>query len=62
MEPWNYEPATDIDLPPVERAKSLRREAGLISTAGHLAWRLTTKAFFATYHRLSGRGGQPDPR
>ena len=53
MEPWNYEPARDIDLTPLERAKSLRRESGLFSTAGHLVWRLVTRAYFASYHRLS---------
>jgi 1-acyl-sn-glycerol-3-phosphate acyltransferase len=53
MESWNYEPARDIDLTPVERAKSLKRESGLFSTAGHLAWRLATRAFFSAYHRLS---------
>src|SRR5262249_18043321 len=53
MEPWNYEPARDIDLTPVERAKSLRRESGLFSTAGHLGWRLLTRAYFGAYHRLS---------
>jgi 1-acyl-sn-glycerol-3-phosphate acyltransferase len=61
MEPWNYEPARDLDLPPVERAKSLRRESGLFSTAGHLAWRLATQAFFATYHRLSVSAEGPIP-
>ncbi len=61
MEPWNYEPARDLDLPPIERAKSLRREPGLFETAGHLAWRLTTKAFFTTYHRLSVAAESPIP-
>ena len=53
MEPWSFKPASDIELSPVERARSLRREAGLFSTAGHLAWQLSTKAFFKLYHRLS---------
>jgi 1-acyl-sn-glycerol-3-phosphate acyltransferase len=53
MDPWKYEPARDIDLTPLERAKSLRRESGLFSTAGHLAWRLVTRTYFSTYHRLS---------
>ncbi len=53
MESWKYDSARDIELAPVERAKSLRRESGLFSTAGHLAWRLTTRTYFATYHRLS---------
>ena len=53
MEPWTFKPASDIELSPVERARSLRRESGLVSTAGHLAWQLSTKAFFKLYHRLS---------
>lgn len=53
MEPWTFKPASDIELSPVERARSLRRESGLFSTAGHLAWRISTRAFFKIYHRLS---------
>jgi 1-acyl-sn-glycerol-3-phosphate acyltransferase len=53
MKPWTFEPARDIELSPVERARSLRREAGLISTIGHLCWRLGTKACFKLYHRFS---------
>jgi 1-acyl-sn-glycerol-3-phosphate acyltransferase len=53
MDPWTFKPARDIDLSPVERARSLRREAGLLSTAGHMTWQLSTKAFFKLYHRLS---------
>ncbi len=53
MDPWKYEPASDLHLSPVDRAKSLQRESGLLATAGHLAWQLTTKAFFSVYHRLS---------
>jgi len=57
MEPWTYEPARDLELSPVERARSLRRESGLVSTIGHLSWNLSTKAFFKIYHRLSVDGG-----
>jgi len=53
MEPWTFKPASDIELSPVESARSLRRESGLVSTIGHLTWQLTTKAFFKLYHRLS---------
>jgi 1-acyl-sn-glycerol-3-phosphate acyltransferase len=53
MEPWSFKPASDIELSPVERARSLRREAGLFSTASHLTWQLSTKAFLKLYHRLS---------
>jgi 1-acyl-sn-glycerol-3-phosphate acyltransferase len=53
VEPWTFKPASDIELSPVERARSLRRESGLFSTAGHLVWQFSTKAFFKLYHRLS---------
>jgi 1-acyl-sn-glycerol-3-phosphate acyltransferase len=53
MGTWSFEPARDYELPPVERARSLKRESGLVSTAGHLAWRIGTHAFFRAYNRLS---------
>jgi len=53
MDSWNFKPARDIELSPVARAQSLRRESGLVSTAGHLTWQLSTRAFFKLYHRLS---------
>jgi 1-acyl-sn-glycerol-3-phosphate acyltransferase len=53
MDPWNFKPARDIELSPVDRARSLRRESGLVSTFGHLTWQLSTRAFFKLYHRLS---------
>jgi len=62
MEPWTFEPARDIELSPVERARSLRRESGLVSTIGHLSWQLATKAFFKIYHRLSVEAGDFIPR
>jgi 1-acyl-sn-glycerol-3-phosphate acyltransferase len=62
MEPWTFEPARDIELSPVERARSLRRESGLVSTIGHLSWQLATKAFFRLYHRLSVEAGDFIPR
>ena len=61
MEPWSFKPASDIELSPVERARSLRREVGLFSTAGHLTWQLSTKAFFKLYHRLSVESEQLAP-
>jgi 1-acyl-sn-glycerol-3-phosphate acyltransferase len=57
VEPWSFKPARDIELSPVERARSLRREAGLVSTVGHLTWQLSAKAFFRLYHRLSVEAG-----
>jgi 1-acyl-sn-glycerol-3-phosphate acyltransferase len=61
LEPWTFKPAQDIELSPAERAQSLRREAGLFSTVGHLTWQLSTKAFFKLYHRLSVEADGPAP-
>jgi 1-acyl-sn-glycerol-3-phosphate acyltransferase len=61
VEPWTYEPAKDLELAPLERARSLKRESGLISTAGHLGWRFVTSSFFRLYHRLSVEAHSPLP-
>ncbi len=61
MEPWKYEPARDRDLSPVERARSLRREAGLLETAGHLAWLTFVKFYLRVFQRLSVRGRENIP-
>jgi 1-acyl-sn-glycerol-3-phosphate acyltransferase len=53
MGTWSFEPARDHNLSLVARARSLKRESGLVSTAGHLTWRFCTLAFFKAYHRLS---------
>jgi len=61
MGTWSFEPARDHDLSPVERARSLKRESGLVSTAGHLTWRVGTLAFFKAYHRLAINAGEHLP-
>jgi 1-acyl-sn-glycerol-3-phosphate acyltransferase len=61
MDSWHFKPAQDIELSPIDRARSLRRESGLVSTAGHLTWQLTTKVFFKLYHRLSIEAHTPFP-
>jgi 1-acyl-sn-glycerol-3-phosphate acyltransferase len=61
MEPWKFKPASDIELSALDRARSLRRESGLISTAGHLSWQFSTRAFFKIYHRLSIEAEHPLP-
>ena len=56
MEPWSYKPASDLELSPVERARSLQRESGLISNAGHLFCHGLARVYFGTYHRLTVEG------
>jgi len=61
MEPWKYKSATDIDLDPVTRLKSERREAGLVSSLSHAAWLAFLRSYFFTYHRMSVRGREHLP-
>jgi 1-acyl-sn-glycerol-3-phosphate acyltransferase len=58
---WNYEPAKDFELPPVERARSLKRESGMWSTAGHLVWHALVRAYVTVYHRLTVEGREHLP-
>jgi 1-acyl-sn-glycerol-3-phosphate acyltransferase len=62
MKSWNYQPAKDLSLPPVERARSLRRESGIWSSFGHLAWHGLAKAYVKLYHRLEVEGTDNIPR
>jgi 1-acyl-sn-glycerol-3-phosphate acyltransferase len=61
VEPWTFKPAKDLELPPVERARSLKRESGLISTGSHLGWRFFMNSFFRLYNRLSVEAHAPIP-
>ncbi len=61
MEPWRYKSATDIDLDPVARLKSERREAGLVSTLSHAMWLAVLRSYFLAYHRMSVRGREHLP-
>jgi 1-acyl-sn-glycerol-3-phosphate acyltransferase len=62
MNDWQYKPAADHGLPPLERAKSLRREAGLVSTVGHAAWWTLVRTALRVYHRLEVHGAEHLPR
>jgi 1-acyl-sn-glycerol-3-phosphate acyltransferase len=61
MKSWNYQPAKDHELTPVERARSLKRESGIWSTCGHLAWHSLIKVYVSTYHRLRVEGKENLP-
>lgn len=56
MADWNLEPAKDHGLPPLQRAKSLKRESGLVGTVGHAAWWGCVRGFMRVYHRLEVHG------
>ncbi len=61
MKSWNYEPARDLELTPLERARSLKRETGIWSSCGHLVWHLMAKTYVSLYHRLSVEGKENLP-
>lgn len=61
MDSWQFEPAHDHQLSPGEKVRSLRRESGLISTAGHLLWWSMVRAGLKVWHRFKivGRENLP---
>jgi 1-acyl-sn-glycerol-3-phosphate acyltransferase len=61
MDDWNLQPAADHGLSPASRALSLKRESGLLQTAGHAAWQGLLRSYLRLYHRLqvSGRHNLP---
>lgn len=61
MSNWEFEPAHDHGLSPLQRARSLKREAGLISTLGHAAWWTGTRAYLGLWHRLRVVGREHIP-
>lgn len=62
MSDWKYEPAKDIGLPPMERMRSHRREAGLFSATARLAWWTAWAGLLRTWNRLSVHGREHLPR
>jgi 1-acyl-sn-glycerol-3-phosphate acyltransferase len=61
LKSWNYQPAQDFELTPVQRARSLKRESGIWSNLAHLTWHLLAKGFLKTYHRLTIQGSEHLP-
>ena len=52
MREWKLEPARDHGLSFGEKARSVRRESGLMDTGLHLAWRGFLGAYFQLIHRM----------
>lgn len=51
--PWQYSPATDVGLAPLERFTSVRREPGLISWTLHHGATAALSAYFRLAHRMT---------
>lgn len=61
MSDWQFQPARDHELGELERARSLKRESGLISTIGHTLWGSAVRAHLKIYHRLRVHGAEHLP-
>jgi 1-acyl-sn-glycerol-3-phosphate acyltransferase len=58
---WKYESAHDLGLSARDRSRSLKRESGLLQTAGHFLWGVVTRAYFRVSHRLEVVGREHLP-
>lgn len=61
MDAWKYKPAADQHLPPGDAMRSVRREAGLVSTLTQTAWRAVVRLYLGGYHRLRVEGKENIP-
>jgi 1-acyl-sn-glycerol-3-phosphate acyltransferase len=61
MEDWKLEPARDLGMPLDERAKSLRRESGLMERILHFGWWVTVRGYFGIWHRMAVEGRENLP-
>src|SRR5262245_25817490 len=62
MTDWKYQPARDLGLPPLERMKSHRREAGLFSATARVIWWTFWSGVMRVWNRLSIHGREHLPR
>ncbi|WP_406694172.1 lysophospholipid acyltransferase family protein [Singulisphaera sp. Ch08] len=62
MDSWNYKPASDLELPPVEQARSLKRESGLASDFWHHVCHHLSRVYFRLYHRMKVEGTENLPK
>ena len=61
MDEWEYKRAADFGLEPLDRWKSLRREAGLAGRISQHAWHFATRVYFRLFHRLHIAGREHLP-
>ena len=61
MDDWEYKPSTDLDLPPFEALKSLKREPGLPSLLLQRFWNCSCLVYMKLYHRLEVYGAENLP-
>lgn len=62
MDPWEYEPAKDQHLSPVERWRAYQRESGLASSLARWCWWSFLKLWLRVWHRLEVHGAEHLPQ
>jgi 1-acyl-sn-glycerol-3-phosphate acyltransferase len=53
MDEWRYRPAGDLDLPPGEQLRSVKREAGLMAHVVQSTWRAVAQWYLRGFHRFT---------
>lgn len=61
MNDFDLQPAADLGLPPYGRLRSVRREVGLLGSAGHVAWAAAARLYLGVWHRLRVEGAEHLP-
>lgn len=61
MDAWKYEPAHDVELPPFQRWRSIRREDGLAERIAHGMWWSLVCSVLTLGHRLRVTGREHLP-
>lgn len=61
MQEWKLQPARDLGMPLQERARSLRRESGLIESGVQVTWWALVRAYLGLCHRLQVLGREHLP-
>lgn len=64
MDPWQYEPARDLEQAPLDRLRNFPREPDMLVYGLRLAAALVTRGWLRVYHRLhvTGRENLPTDR
>ncbi|MFH1022360.1 MAG: lysophospholipid acyltransferase family protein [Planctomycetota bacterium] len=62
LKSWELKPARDLGLPPAERFRSLKREAGLMETAVGRLWGGLLRLYLHGWHRLAVDGREHLPK
>lgn len=62
MDPWHYEPATDLDQPMIERLRQFPRQPDMLVYGLRMGAALFCRGWLRVYHRLSisGRENLPE--